>query len=410
MQIDSLMYVIRPKGWMGLYALLGFVVIALSWSVIDTVPMTVSGDGILLSPGGILEVVSPNQGVLKDYHVQPGQMVRQGQVVATIDQPELELQLAEALRERQVLLDLRDKTQNFQSRQIADRMRLNAGRSHDLQQTLAGYREQLKWLNDRGKGMQTLYDQNIITKSRMLDQMVDQNKVEQAIAKTEGDMRQLNMEEEFLRIQSEKELLEIDNKIRAAAIKIEGLQQDLDRETKVTSPYSGTVTELYVNVGEVASRGSPLFSLVPPDVDVKDDQDKLLAVVYISPSDGKKVRRGMQSQVIPSIVKRTEYGGMIGQVRTVADIPSSAEGMLHTLKNKNLIGSLAAGASPYEVRIGLQPDAGNMTGFRWTSRPPNLSISPGTLCSVDIMVLYVHPITLLIPALKPWLPDRVSLE
>jgi HlyD family secretion protein len=382
----------------------------MTWSVFGSVPMTVSGDGILLSPGGILEVVSSSQGRLKDYRVQPGDLVQQGQVVAIIDQPQIAQRLDEALRERDMLREIKGKTQDFQARQMTGRSRMNVNRRKDLEQSLTSSRDQMAWLVDRGKGLERLFEQNIIAKSKLLENMLEKGKVEQAIAKFENELRQLGMEEEFNRIQIEKELMDVENKISSVNIRIDGIEHELARETQIFSPYTGTVVELYSNAGEVVAHGNTLFSIVPQDAESQQDSGKLIAIAYVSPADGKKVKKGMQAQVIPAVVKRTEYGGMIGQVRTAADIPSSVEGMQHTLKNKTLITTLAGGASPYEVRVTLQPDPGNRTGYRWTSRAPNLMISPGTLCKVDILVVRVHPITLLIPALKPLLPDEVPIE
>lgn len=406
-RIESLMQVIRPKGWLALWSLLGFITIALAWSVFGTVPLTVLGDGILLSPGGVLEVVSSSQGRLKDYRIQPGDMVKEGQLVAVIDQPLVTQRLDEATRERELLLETRTKTLAFQSRQTSGRSRLNVNRRKDLEQNLAALREQRVWLEEMGRNLEDLFKKAVVTKPKLLENLVEKGKVEQSITRIENELRQLGMEEEFNRIQVEREILDVENRINGVNSRIEGLQQEFERETRVLSPYTGTVVELYSNVGEVVSRGTSLFSVVPQGPDSLTDQGELIAIAYVNAADGKKVRKGMLAQVIPSIIKRTEYGGMVGQVRTIADIPSSIEGMQHTLKNKALTNSLAGGASPYEVRIALHPDSGNKTGYRWTSRAPNLVISPGTLCKVDILAVRTHPITLLIPALKPLLPDEV---
>jgi len=410
-QLDAAMYVIRPKGWIALGTLLGFVTIAWLWAIFATVPVTVTGEGILLSPGGVREVVSQAAGRLNGYQVQVGDKVVQGQVVATIDQPDLSQKLEDAEQARGFLVAARKQTVILQERYAESQGRLMVSKRKGLEADLVRYREQLTWLQDQNKSLGELLAKQFISKQRYADNNIALSRVEQSISKATDDLKQIDLEQESAAIREKKELQTLDSQISAATTKIDALRGELERASKVLSPYDGTVVELYTAEGEVVRGGTSLFSIIAQAEDGNSSKD-LMAVLYISPVDGKKVRPGMVAQVVPVVVKRTEYGGILGRVKTAADIPSSQDGMQHTLKNKNLVQSLAGGASPYEVRVSLTPDAdaSNATGYRWTSRAPNVSISPGTLCQVDITVNRIHPITLLIPALKPFLPDEVPQE
>lgn len=404
------MHVIRPKGWLALAALSCFVGITILWSIVGTIPITVTGKGILFSPGGILEMVSSSQGRLSSYEVRVGDRVTQGQVVATIIQPELMQQLDDAIRERNIIIAEKEKTASFQERALRSQRELNNKRRSGLRGSLANYKEQLSWLEEQRNNFEGLWDKQAITKKQLLDNRVKISEVQQSITKVMDELSRIDMSEEEERIKAEKDMLDIEEKLKSANIKIEAFEAGLKRETRVLSPYDGTVVEIFTNEGEVVRRGTALFSVMPQTNAGPSAGAQLEAVIYIASADGKKVREGMVAQVTPVIIKRTEYGGILGRVRTVADIPSSVDGMLHTLKNKALVDNFAGGAPPYEVRVKLLTDTGNSTGYRWTSRAPGMIISPGTLCDADITVKRIHPITLLIPALKPWLPDEIPVS
>jgi len=68
-------------------------------SVLVTAPVRVGGDGILLFPGGILEVVATTDGRLKRYAVEQGEAIAEGQTVAVVEQPELDQERDLARRE-----------------------------------------------------------------------------------------------------------------------------------------------------------------------------------------------------------------------------------------------------------------------------------------------------------------------
>lgn len=407
-EFDSMMFVIRPKGWLALAALSCFVIAVLLWSVIFTVPITVTGQGILLSSDGILLMVSTSQGPLLSYEVKVGERVHVGQVVATVDQPELSQGLKDALMEYKQLHVTRNTMVELQRRSYSLKERLDSARRKDLENSLARLREQLSLLKQQVQSQEVLLKSQWINRKTVLETQVEMSRVEQAMESTNNELRRIEIEQDAERIRSEHEMLDLNGRIETTRIKIQALRLRLVRETRVRSPYTGTVMEFFASVGEMVNRASPLFSVIPQKVHEGIKKPGLVAIIYVAPADGKKVATGMSTQVVPVIVKRTEYGGMLGQVLSVADMPSSEEGMLYTLKNKALIHSLSGGASPYEVRVHLTPDPDNITGYRWTSRPPEIVISPGTLCMADIIVRYIHPITLLIPALKPYLPDIVA--
>lgn len=81
-QLDRVMRVTNPKGWLAL-ATAGAILAGLTaWSILGTIPTRVTGQGILMAPDGVEVVVAEMGAVVEDVLVSAGQDVTVGQVVA----------------------------------------------------------------------------------------------------------------------------------------------------------------------------------------------------------------------------------------------------------------------------------------------------------------------------------------
>jgi hypothetical protein len=58
-ELDSLMQVTNPKGWMALLALGGLVLVAVVWGFFGSVPVKATAHGVLKTPDRVRQVVSP---------------------------------------------------------------------------------------------------------------------------------------------------------------------------------------------------------------------------------------------------------------------------------------------------------------------------------------------------------------
>jgi multidrug efflux pump subunit AcrA (membrane-fusion protein) len=84
-ELDRLMRVTGPKGWLALIALLVLLAAAVVWGVFGTVPVQVGGDeGVLLGGDSRHQVVSQTSGLVTDVRVGIGDSVQKGQVIARV--------------------------------------------------------------------------------------------------------------------------------------------------------------------------------------------------------------------------------------------------------------------------------------------------------------------------------------
>jgi hypothetical protein len=83
-QLDQLVRVTRPVGWLALLALSLVILSAIAWGIVGRLPVQVAGPGILISTGGIHDVVSPGSGQVVDLLGEAGDVIQAGQVIASI--------------------------------------------------------------------------------------------------------------------------------------------------------------------------------------------------------------------------------------------------------------------------------------------------------------------------------------
>ena len=360
-QLDMMVRITSPAGWVALTALIGLIVVAIMWSIFGSIPTKVIGSAMLIKTGGVVEVSARSSGLITDVSVRAGDMVKRGQKIARIAQPEL-LEQFNSLKARKA--ELLTKSQMSQAL---------------LQQKRETLKSDNEALRRRLDDQSDLLKDGLITRQSLLttQQQLEQN----AAALKELGLRKLDIELELAQIERN----------------LDSIKVRLKLSTDVISPYSGRVLEVKLDENSIVQAGSSILNMELAGDSIKD----LEVIVFVSSLDGKKVKPGMDIFISPSTIKREEYGYMVGKVTAVAEFPSTSQGMMRILQNQQLVQQLSAGAAPIQINADLTPDAGATSGYKWTSPggPPVL-IQSGTLGTANISIRSQRPISLVIPMLR----------
>jgi hypothetical protein len=83
-QLDQLLKVIRPKGWLALLGVGIFLIALVFWSFYGSIPIEVTGKGIILTERGLFGITALQEGVVDSISVKVGQWVEADDVVATL--------------------------------------------------------------------------------------------------------------------------------------------------------------------------------------------------------------------------------------------------------------------------------------------------------------------------------------
>ncbi|HEY9710261.1 MAG TPA: NHLP bacteriocin system secretion protein, partial [Oculatellaceae cyanobacterium] len=107
-RLDQLMKVVSPKDWLPLATLGSLVGIAFVWSIVGRIPITASGQGILIYPRQVVAVQSASSGQIKELKVKVGDRVKAEDVMATVELPETKKQLQQ---QKEKLKELQEQNQ-----------------------------------------------------------------------------------------------------------------------------------------------------------------------------------------------------------------------------------------------------------------------------------------------------------
>ena len=398
-QLDQLLRLTSARAWIGLAAFGLLVGCALVWGVAGSLQTRVHGTGVLIRSGGVFAVSTTTGGRVTDVSVRAGTRVREGQVVARIEQADLADAIAQA---RDRVADL--ERQEAEARILAAQEAGAAGALRAQQRAAAAVelrsaRERSEWLRDRIASQEQLRDDGLVTEQAVQATRRELQVTTEQIERLETERDGLGAEALNEETQRTRAATQLRLQVAEAHRVVDRLEAQYNRAIEVTAPYTGRVLEVTVNAGNLVTPGQTLARL---DREGRDVQS-LEAVLYVPAEDGKRLRPGMPVQLAPTTFKREEFGTVRARVTAVSDFPATQEGMMRTLANANLVQALSGGDAPYEVYASLEIDPDTPTGYAWSSsRGPDAALQSGTVATATIAVEEQRPLALVIPALRRW--------
>lgn len=398
-QLDRALRVTPSLAWVAL-ALLGLLLAAgLVWSLRSTAAVKTVAQGVLLSAGGIGDVVAPAPGRLLRLLALPGERVAEGQPVALLDQPELAADLSRRRTEAATLADQEARVRRFLDGEAAAGRRLAEARQQSLRDRLVALAALEGTMAEMAAIQQGLFSRGLGTRERFLAARQQLQEVQSQRSDAQNSLVQIGAEAEAARIRAERELLDLGVRRAAVAREIDWTGAELARRGQVLAPVAGLLVEQVANTGELVAAGAPVLRLIAgADAAGGSAEAELVALLYVPPGDGKRVRPGMRVQVIPSTARVQRDGFIEGEVIAVSPIPATREGMLRSLKNGAMVEQLTRAGAPVQATVRLRRDAASASGYRWsTGRGPALAIGNGTLAEGRIVVDDIPLIALLLP-------------
>ncbi len=393
-QLDQLLQVTDPKGWLALGAMGMLLLTSLAWGVFGSIPTQAHGEGILLRQGGVSSLVAAESGQVEEILVAVGDVIEKGQTVARIRQEELLRQIQDT---RDKLADVRSEYRDLLG-YAADQRRLRdqdlAQQRTNLQRSIQALERQVELTRERIASERDLLKDGLITKQTLLASEQKLNTDQDQLASARLELNGLELKRLEAEQQVDQQIQSRDAQIRDLEIELRERQARLGEAARVISPRAGRVLELLVDRGDVVSPGTAILNLEV----VSED---LVAVLFVPATAGKRVQPGMKARISPSTVKREEFGSILGRVTWAAEYPSTSRGMIRLLGNEVLAQKLMEEGPPIQVNVALERDPSTPSGFRWSSSTgPNLKISSGTLATGDIVVREEAPINLVIPKVR----------
>ncbi len=454
-RLDQLMQVVQPKKWIPLAAMGSLIAVGLIWSVFGRIPITIAGQGVLVFPSKVAAFQSPSSGKILSLTIHPGDRVTKGQIIATIDQTDLQEKLNLA-RGKLSQLQEQDRTATslqFQ-RTVLDKGALQQQRQALLQslettqaiapilrekgldsirqerqtllQQLQTTRELVPTFQQRFELRQQLRREGAVSSDTVLQAQQEFLNSKSKIGEIESELKQLNVKEtdaqrQFLEnvnagkdLQAQLSTLDTrsagqaeqdsaiatnrQKEIQETERAIVQLQSQLKGNSQVTSSFDGRVLEVVVVPGQTLQEGGRMGT-----IEAQDANSKLVGVMFFPVSEGKKIQKGMELQVTPSTVKRERFGGIVATVTNVSAFPVTKEGASSVVGGAEVLQGLTTKDAQIQVFAELQPDPTTKSQFRWSSsKGPDTEITSGTTTSVRVKVSEQSPISFVLPILRSW--------
>ena len=454
-RLDQLMQVVQPKKWIPLAAMGSLIAVGLTWSVFGRIPITIAGQGVLVFPSKVAAFQSPSSGQVLSLTIHSGDQVKKGQVIATIDQTELQEKLNLA-RVKLIQLQDQDRTANSLQlqRTVLDQGALQQQRQalvqslettqsiapilrekgldsirqerQTLLQRLQTTRDLVPTFKQRFEIRQQLRQEGAVSSDSVLQAQQEFLNSQAKIGEIESELKQLNVKEadaqrQFLENlnagkdlqaqlstldtksagQAEQDLAISTNRkkeIQDTGRAIAQLELQLKGNSQVTSHFDGRVLEVAVVPGQTLQEGGRIGT-----IEAQDSANKLVGVVFFPVSEGKKIQKGMELQVTPSTVKRERFGGIVATVTNVSAFPVTKEGASSVVGGAEVLQELTTKGAQIQVFAELQPDPTTKSQFRWSSsKGPDTEITSGTTTSVRVKISEQSPISFVFPILRSW--------
>lgn len=388
-QLDLMMQVTSPMGWLALSTVGVVLFVVLIWSVVGTIPELVDGQGVLIRGERLSEVKASVGGTLVSINVNPDTEVAPGQLLAVIARDRTEIEEKIAMK-REQLNRLRAQHAGENS---ADEM--NQARNQSM---IGIKRSELASLRAQRQNQQELVNKGLKPGNVLFD-------FDRRISGVTGEINGIERENTMVRTR----MAPRENEQRSVEAEIQQLQNNLERTTtEVKSPEAGRVVEVLKSSNDKLREGDVLLRLevVKATVAAPGQREfcagNIHAVMYIAGNLAGKVRPGQAARVSPSDVKKEEYGFMIGHVAWVSTFAASPDDMREKLKNDSLVQTYRQNGPVFEARVCLTPDETNkFSGFRWSSsQGPPKKVDSGSMATSSLVVDQRKPYTYVVPAVR----------
>ena len=413
-QLDELMQMTAPKSWLALAAFGALLTTALIWGIFGRIADQVHGRGILLKSGGIFVVAARGEGNVLEMLARPAQVVTNGELLARVSQPELEIRLRQARTNHDAIAaSLQDLVRNQEREQKLEEED-SAAQRRMLERMVTNYTAQIAALEARTNIQSQLLGKGLVSQAQYLDSQNNLYAVQHELYRTQVQFQQLDIAKFQASVRRRQTRFDRQDQLQQARHQLEYLSNLFTLNSEIRSPRRGQILEVMVNPGDLISASTPVLSL-------QGTTNELIARLFLSSTDGKRLsstfqgsrgrfayragRAGAPSRqtevlVAPVSVRKEEFGMIRGTVDEVSEYPATPQGMARILQNPTLVAEFSQSGAPMEVTVRLFR-TNSESGYVWTSgKGPPTRITSGTLCDATITLARRSPISLVLPILS----------
>lgn len=345
-QLDKLLHVVGPKGWMAMVYLFLIVLAIVLWAIFGSIPNIANGGGVYMDLSLIKPVTVPFDAEIIEMKVMPGEVVAEGQPLMVLTDVEYGKQL------------------------------MTARKKVDFLKEELSVLEKILEHNEEGKEVQFSPEEIDQAKKALPHALVDPL-IFRSILKEVDEQLVSGKREELVQ----------------ASITVATLEAH-PSTLVMKAPYAGTVLEIYGNQGDRIPEGDFLTYIQVSSTSKITGTERVYCFVPVSMTN---IKEGMTAYVRVWGVDTEVYGHIVGEVERFSLTPAVGD-FFDTLHiDEELKSVLTDGYPSFPVVIKLHK-ADTISGYEWSSDyGPPFAIKLGSIASVEIAVEEREPLSYVMP-------------
>ena len=398
-ELDHTLQIVRAKLWIPIFGICVVALVGLTWSIFGRMPVNVTGFGVLINPGNVKIVQSQAPGLVEKVSVKPGDEIKEGDIVALLQQPALEQSLQQTKENYDEINRINSDAIKANQKQFVAQLA-----SINRQKELLSEGKELsgnvnRSLEKRNEVLLQLAKDNLVNSEMLLQSESSLVESKTKMASYDAQIQELELSIEQAKQKNIQTEFTLKNQIDESRRAVEKLELQLENNRHIRSKSGGKVMQLMVSAGTAVAFGTPVLSVA-----ADQSTQSMKNLCYFSVKDGKKIKPNMTIQVTPSTVKRERYGSIVGKVVSVSSFPVSREAAMNIVGSKELAFALTGQGAMIEVKTELKPalSSESESGYEWTSKNPPVAVSQGTTTVNRVRVDDRAPITYVLPLLRTW--------
>ena len=398
-ELDHTLQIVRAKLWIPIFGICVVALVGLTWSIFGRMPVNVTGFGVLINPGNVKIVQSQAPGLVEKVSVKPGDEIKEGDIVALLQQPALEQSLQQTKENYDEINRINSDAIKANQKQFVAQLA-----SINRQKELLTEGKELsgnvnRSLEKRNEVLLQLAKDNLVNSEMLLQSESSLVESKTKMASYDAQIQELELSIEQAKQKNIQTEFTLKNQIDESRRAVEKLELQLENNRHIRSKSGGKVMQLMVSAGTAVAFGTPVLSVA-----ADQSTQSMKNLCYFSVKDGKKIKPNMTIQVTPSTVKRERYGSIVGKVVSVSSFPVSREAAMNIVGSKELAFALTGQGAMIEVKTELKPalSSESESGYEWTSKNPPVAVSQGTTTVNRVRVDDRAPITYVLPLLRTW--------
>lgn len=352
--------------WLGVLLLASLMVVFIYWAYNSELEEVTVGQGSIIPSSRQQMVQSLDGGILKSLEVREGQVVKQGDILVTLDDTRYSAILAESEAK---MINLEAMVARYTAEAYGTELEFPDNVGEDLRKReMTAYKARKAALEDTLSGLhksKQILDEQIRRTTIMVQRGVS-SEIELLRMQQQSTDIALKISETQNRYTTEAN----DNLVRTAAELAqarENVARNADPVARavIYSPVDGIVNNVKFNtIGGVVRAGEDIMEIVPIG-------ENLLVQAYIRPQDVAFIRPGQEAVVKLSAYDYSVYGGLEGVVTHISP---------DTLQDDRRPSELHLNANESYYRVLVETNDSKLTD----KNGEELEIIPGMVATVDI--------------------------